>query len=87
MSLQSRKMFVPMIGRDYCVTDSEQKDIARKHGLSIDDVRSILPSVDASQLKTAGRVKRAIDEAMKKSVMTRCQGALANGAEISRTQK
>ena len=64
-----------MIGRDYCVTGAEQKDIARKHGLSIDDVRSILPTIDASQLKTANRVKKAIDEAMTKSVMTRRQGA------------
>jgi hypothetical protein len=72
----STKIFLPMIGRDYCVTDSEQHDLARKHGVELAEVRRLL--VDMAQTvepqKTATKTKRQIDSVLK-AVMLSSQGA------------
>lgn len=63
---ESQKLFFPMIGREYCLTMSEQQDLARRFGLSIEDVRSHLIALNLEPQKTATKMKRAINESFRK---------------------
>jgi len=56
---ESKKLFIPMIGREYCVTDSEQKFLACRFGVDIQRVRSAIASICEGfpAQKTANKTK------------------------------
>lgn len=70
---QSSKIFIPMIGRQYAVTETEQRWLSGRHGLSRSDLAAILHSLAAhletnegERQKSATKVKRQIEEACRK---------------------
>lgn len=69
MSKARERIYLPMSNRDagYCVTSIEQRDIARKHGLPDEKVRSVLLAMIGTMepQKTANKTKALIDAAMR----------------------
>ncbi|HNG02002.1 MAG TPA: hypothetical protein PLQ71_08995 [Nitrospira sp.] len=71
---ESHRIYIPMIGRDYCVTLSEQQWLARRHGLTLEQVRSLVRLVDLSGCKTATKAQRVLE-----SVLADSSNATASG--------
>lgn len=74
-----------MMGREYAVTLTEQKDLARRYGVSEQAVRSALFELQArlldgseELLKSATKVKKLIARHFESSDATGRQSALAN---------
>jgi len=69
--METRKLYVPMKDRGYCVTDSEQKYLACRYGMDVDYVRKAIQEIGASieasgtVPRTANDVKRRIDAHLK----------------------
>lgn len=59
------RIFLPMLNREsgYCVTNREQKDLARKFGIDVQTVRASLFELQTNMQpqKTANKTKSAID--------------------------
>lgn len=66
--MNSPKIYLPMVNKEYAVTESEQKSLACKYDLSIDEVRfmlfdlreEILVGIQSKE-KTANKTKLIID--------------------------
>lgn len=65
--MKSSKLYLPMRNREYCVTDSEQRDLARMFGMGVDrvrnaiaDLRRQIQSGEVGLGWTANSVKRQI---------------------------
>jgi len=66
--MNSPKIYLPMVNKEYAVTESEQKNLACRYDLSIDEVRVLLLDLRGkilaglqSQAKTANKTKLIID--------------------------
>ena len=84
--MESPKIFLPMTAREYAVTLTEQRDLARRYGVSEQAVRAALFDLqalllDGSEeiLKTATKVKKLIDAHIESSDAIGSQSGLANG--------
>jgi hypothetical protein len=84
--VESPKIFLPMMGRKYAVTLTEQRDLARRYGVSEQAVRSALFGLQArlldgseELLKSATKVKKLIAHHFESSDAKGRQSALANG--------
>jgi len=84
--MDSPKIFLPMLGREYAVTLSEQRDLARRYGVTEQAVRSELFVLQAHLLdgteeilKSANKVKKLIATHIESSDAIGRQSALANG--------
>ena len=67
--MESRKLFLPMRNREYCLTDSEQKHLARTFVLDVScvrnamiDLRSQIESGEVGLGRTPSAVKRQIQD-------------------------
>ena len=66
--MNSPKIYLPMVDKEYVVTESEQESLACKYDLSIDEVRFMLFDLRKKilaglqyQAKTANKTKLLID--------------------------
>ena len=78
----SQKLFLPMSNKTYAVTLKEQQDLARRFGLSVDQVRSELDRLknlmEAGTVplqNTANKTKKIINAHFESSNVTERQGA------------
>jgi hypothetical protein len=59
------RLYLPMLNReaDYCVTNREQKDLARKFGSDVQTVRNVLFELQSTMhpQKTANKTKALIN--------------------------
>lgn len=67
LDMATRRLYLPMRNREYCVTESEQKDLARMFGMGLDrvrnamlDLRHQIESGEVELGRTANTVKRQI---------------------------
>ena len=78
----SQKLFLPMSNKTYAVTLKEQQHLARKFGLSVDQVRSeigrlksLMEAGTVLPQKSATKTKKIIDFHFESSNATERQGA------------
>ena len=78
----SHKVMLPMVSREYAVTLKEQQDLARRYGISFEDVLLKLSEINGLLLsgayepqKTATKTKRIIASHFERSNANGRQGA------------